>query len=87
VWHFDPRQFIAHFRKCGWLGENDIISVVRRYQNAYPMTSELTRPLSKDTLIERITSQGQNSSGEVIRPAGLKNELSKSLRKYLITTP
>lgn len=22
VWHFDPRQFIAHFRKCGWLGNN-----------------------------------------------------------------
>ncbi|MRT43848.1 M23 family peptidase [Enterobacteriaceae bacterium RIT702] len=19
VWHFEPRQFIAHFRKCGWL--------------------------------------------------------------------
>lgn len=19
VWHFDPRRFIAHFRKCGWL--------------------------------------------------------------------
>lgn len=34
-----------------------------------------------------LLAKGQNSSGEVIRPAGLKNELSKSLRKYLITTP
>ncbi|KAA8688667.1 peptidase M23 [Salmonella enterica subsp. salamae] len=87
VWHFDPRGFIEHFRKCGWLGENDIVGVVRRYQNAYPMTSELRSPLSKETLIERITSQGQNSRGEMIRPAGLKNELPKSLRKFLITTP
>lgn len=87
VWHFDPRGFIEHFRKCGWVGENDIVSLVRHYQNAYPMTSELKTPLSKDTLIERITNQGEKSSGEVIRPSGLINELPKSLRKYLITSP
>ncbi|WBM70337.1 hypothetical protein OH773_19715 [Buttiauxella sp. WJP83] len=87
VWHFDPRQFIAHFRKCGWLGERDFLSVVRRYQNAYPMTSEIRIPLTKETLIDRITNQGQNDENEVVSPSDLKNTLSKSLRKYLITTP
>ncbi|MFK8260622.1 M23 family peptidase [Erwinia sp. AnSW2-5] len=27
VWHFDPRRFIAHFRKCGWL-EREVIEKV-----------------------------------------------------------
>ncbi|NMM37735.1 MAG: hypothetical protein HHJ09_09480 [Glaciimonas sp.] len=29
-WHFDPREFIRQFRKCGWLAEEDIVKVIRK---------------------------------------------------------
>lgn len=28
VWHFDPRQFIVHFRKCGWVDNKVIYSIM-----------------------------------------------------------
>lgn len=30
-WHFDPREFIRHFRKCGWLSARDLALCVPRY--------------------------------------------------------
>ncbi|KFC00870.1 putative kinase [Trabulsiella guamensis ATCC 49490] len=27
VWHFDPRQFITHFRKCGWLSYEELSQI------------------------------------------------------------
>lgn len=27
-WHFHPREFIAHFRKCGWLSTNELRNVL-----------------------------------------------------------
>ena len=27
-WHFDPREFIRHFRKCGWLSANELIQSI-----------------------------------------------------------
>lgn len=28
VWHFDPRQFIGHFRKCGWLSKPELKQLI-----------------------------------------------------------
>ncbi|OCQ52599.1 hypothetical protein Ppb6_02212 [Photorhabdus australis subsp. thailandensis] len=28
VWHFDPRRFITHFRKCGWLEQSKITDIM-----------------------------------------------------------
>lgn len=37
VWHFDPRQFIVHFRKCGWLGDEELTSLIPKfYYTGYP---------------------------------------------------
>lgn len=72
VWHFEPQRFIEHFRRSGWLGKNDFLSVVRRYQNAYPITSELRTPLTSSTLIVGITNQGLNNQGEIVRPDDIK---------------
>lgn len=82
MWHFEPRQFIAHFRKCGWMGENDMIRLVRRNESV-----QLSPSLSKTTLVDWLTNEGVNSDGEVIRPSNIKNILPKTLNKYNITTP
>ncbi|WBM70335.1 M23 family metallopeptidase [Buttiauxella sp. WJP83] len=36
VWHFDPRQFIAHFRKCNWISKNEFTLIYP--DNMYPVT-------------------------------------------------
>ncbi|EAO2084193.1 peptidase M23 [Salmonella enterica] len=82
VWHFEPRQFIAHFRRCGWMGEDDIIRLVRRNESA-----DLNPSLLRTTLIDWLTNEGVNDSGEVIRPSNIKIALPKILNKYNINTP
>ncbi|MGK7287460.1 kinase [Buttiauxella agrestis] len=27
VWHFEPRAFVAHFRKCGWIGSDELAQI------------------------------------------------------------
>ncbi|TDK62704.1 lysozyme family protein [Sapientia aquatica] len=27
-WHFDPREFIRHFRQCGWLSRSEIVQLI-----------------------------------------------------------
>lgn len=34
VWHFDPRQFIAHFRRCEWIDLNELEKIYP--DNLYP---------------------------------------------------
>jgi murein DD-endopeptidase MepM/ murein hydrolase activator NlpD len=31
-WHFEPREFIKHFRKCGWLSTNEFSQCIPREQ-------------------------------------------------------
>ncbi|MEG7662534.1 MAG: M23 family metallopeptidase [Hafnia paralvei] len=33
VWHFDPRQFIVHFRKCGWVDNRQINNIMTHALN------------------------------------------------------
>ncbi|MHA7846356.1 peptidase M23 [Serratia sp. D1N4] len=82
VWHFEPRQFISHFRKCGWMGENDFIRLIRRNESR-----ALQPSLTKDQVINWLTVEGTARSGDIIRPANVKASLSKVLNKYLITSP
>ncbi|EDW1644221.1 M23 family metallopeptidase [Salmonella enterica subsp. enterica] len=28
IWHFEPREFIAHFRKCGWLNKKEMRQLI-----------------------------------------------------------
>ncbi|WP_049847206.1 M23 family metallopeptidase [Trabulsiella odontotermitis] len=82
VWHFDPVQFITHFRKCGWLGENDLIRLIRRNES-----SDFQPNLTREQAISWLNEEGQTSSGEVIRPANIKIALSQIMNKYRIVTP
>ncbi|ELN2739578.1 peptidase M23 [Pluralibacter gergoviae] len=83
VWHFDPQGFIEHFRKCGWIGLDDIIRLVRANE------SVASRPkLSREQITQWITEAGTNRAGdEIIRPDNIKVALPKMMRKYLIVTP
>lgn len=40
VWHIEPRQFIAHFRKCNWLSKNELDQI-------YPDTLYPVKSLAK----------------------------------------
>ncbi|MCT9978876.1 M23 family metallopeptidase [Acinetobacter sp. I-MWF] len=37
VWHFHPREFIKHFRKCGWLSADELKAVYP--DNIFPVTA------------------------------------------------
>lgn len=37
VWHFEPKTFIEHFRKCNWFSKNDLTRIYP--DNLYPITS------------------------------------------------
>ncbi|MEW7312277.1 peptidase M23 [Buttiauxella gaviniae] len=82
VWHFEPREFIAHFRKCGWLGLDDFVRIVRRNES-----HALQPNLTKAELVSWLTTEGRKPSGEIIRPDNVGVSLSKILSKYLIVTP
>ncbi|BCG08633.1 M23 family metallopeptidase [Buttiauxella agrestis] len=82
VWHFEPRAFVAHFRKCGWLGLEDYIRIVRRNES-----SSLQPELMRLELTNWLTTEGRKQSGEIIRPVNVSVNLSKILTKYLIVTP
>ncbi|WP_287191407.1 hypothetical protein [Paraburkholderia sp.] len=74
-WHFPPRAFIEHFRKCGWLSKTEMqqllpVNIVRKdghgqYQWEPVLRSDLT-----DRLIDNN------------RP-----DLNRTLRRYGISTP
>lgn len=44
VWHFDPRRFIAHFRKCGWL-ESEVIEKIMT-ANTNPRNENKTKEIT-----------------------------------------
>ena len=87
LWHFNPVYFIKHMRLCGWLGMNDIIKLVRKYQKSPVTVYDRRHPLSIDELTTRLTEEGTNSAGDVKRPASINEALPKILNKYGINTP
>jgi predicted chitinase len=81
LWHFNPVCFIEHMRRCGWLGKEDVIKLVRRNEES------AHRPnLTRSTLEQWIESEGTHHS-EIIRPANIKNIMPKILSKYCIVSP
>ncbi|EYU13366.1 M23 family metallopeptidase [Photorhabdus aegyptia] len=44
VWHFEPRRFITHFRKCGWLSQKELVALTPKfYYSGYPHTPRRSR--------------------------------------------
>ena len=81
LWHFDPVHFIEQMRRCGWLGKEDIIKLVRRNEErAYHPN------LDRLTLEHWIENEGTHHA-EIIRPANIKDIMPKILNKYCIVSP
>lgn len=51
VWHFEPRQFITHFRKCGWLSHEELVALIPKfYYSGYPKIPVRSKTTWKDKL-------------------------------------
>ncbi|PBI84054.1 Peptidase family M23 [Variovorax boronicumulans] len=71
-WHFHPREFIKHFRKCGWLSKDDVVRLVRNVDKLLIARSTIVSYLETSL---SITAKGG-------RPQGLHVPLQKMMRKY-----
>ncbi|MES2319854.1 MAG: hydroxyethylthiazole kinase [Pseudomonadota bacterium] len=73
-WHFHPAEFIRHFRKCGWLSENELFQSI---------------PVSAKKLSGLVFHQENIGSAGVIQPriARWKLPLNRALRKYNMDQP
>ncbi|QFZ85824.1 peptidoglycan DD-metalloendopeptidase family protein [Variovorax paradoxus] len=45
-WHFHPREFIKHFRKCGWLGKEELAQLLPRRSYKYRFTPFRADPVN-----------------------------------------
>ncbi|MEO9385135.1 peptidoglycan DD-metalloendopeptidase family protein [Chromobacterium phragmitis] len=82
-WHFHPRIFFSHFRRCGWMGKDDIARLMRK---TLPNPSATNREdqntaLTKGNVYEYLSTANEK------RPAQLYPNISTVMRKYLIVTP
>lgn len=55
IWHFEPRGFIEHFRKCGWIDQTDLSRI-------YSSTSEEVREKYRNSLNLILMKYGMNTS-------------------------
>ncbi|HHA2013473.1 TPA: M23 family peptidase [Enterobacter hormaechei subsp. hoffmannii] len=76
LWHFHPAEFISHFRKCGWLSQQELKQIV-------PMHAIRNAGKVKGMVWESIPwHDGEKSLAE-----RLNIPLNRAMQKYLITTP
>ncbi|AYN27050.1 hydroxyethylthiazole kinase [Buttiauxella sp. 3AFRM03] len=54
IWHFDPRGFIEHFRKCGWLDKIDLSRI-------YSTTAEDIREKYRTSINAILIKYGMNN--------------------------
>jgi predicted chitinase len=76
LWHFHPTEFISHFRKCGWLSQQEIKQIV-------PMHAIRNAGKVKGMVWESIPWH----DGEKSLPERINAPLNRAMQKYLITTP
>jgi predicted chitinase len=72
-WHWHPREFIRHFRKCGWLSPLELVQQL-----------PANHPVGFNNMRDRLTL-GYNSRTQTL-PAGMQVALNKVSRKYLLET-
>ncbi|MFM0340885.1 hydroxyethylthiazole kinase [Paraburkholderia fungorum] len=75
-WHWPPKAFVEHLRKCGWLSENEFRQLVPRYamrkHNGHVLWEPVRDPYS--------LSQG-------LGPENQRPFVNLTLRKFGISTP
>ena len=70
-WHVQPREFIRHFRCCGWLTPNELVQLLPG-----------NHPLTVAQMRTRLTA-GYTGTTQVL-PAGIQAALNQVGRKYLL---
>ena len=82
-WHFPPKAFIQHFRKCGWLAYEELLrafpSTALRYQAPHIDDAHHVQ-VPGHWVSESVTPSTANIEKYRI-------ELNKAMRKFLIVTP
>lgn len=80
-WHFEPKAFIEHFRKCNWLSERDFVRTIRKtVKNESTLREE--GKLTVKTVVEYLNQEKEKSSGIIIRPSEMGNSLALIMRAY-----
>lgn len=71
-WHFHPREFIKHFRMCGWLGKEELAQLLPRRSYKYRITPFRADPVSVGwtTALQRVSIYS-NEFNRVIRKYGI----------------
>jgi hypothetical protein len=75
LWYFHPLQFIRHFRKCGWLSEDEF-SYMMPAHAGFTQTGNLRTP----TGAPMTASQARERLGHY------RISLNRAMRKYSLTT-
>lgn len=77
-WHFPPKEFIKTFRKCGWLSEKELTQLIPKHI--------IRKPGSHNS-----NTQGFWEEPNIAIAKGFirthKENINKTLQKFLITTP
>ena len=77
-WCFNPREFIKHFRPCGWMSLREMTQLLPRKS-----TAGGPRPLSWVLATERF-DVGYRQNNQPQMPAGLYVAINKAFRKYCL---
>ncbi len=81
-WHFQPTEFIVHFRKCGWLSVQELIQLVPSHALR---TGKDKKSGSIGSLWEVMPSRSSDKDNEII--ANNLTPLNRMMQKYCINTP
>jgi predicted chitinase len=83
---FEPREFILHFKKCGWLSLNEMAQMLPRLSKASATPGQTQKVLEWEDAKRRL-SDGYPQIGTKTCPPGLILSINHAFAKYLITTP
>lgn len=72
-WHFHPRRFIQHFRRCGWLSQREATRMIRR---------TLRENGREVVAVDWASVTARLTTSSTRRPADLHVNMQKMARKY-----
>ncbi|MFC5473785.1 hypothetical protein [Paraherbaspirillum soli] len=78
-WHFHPHEFIAHFRQCRWLSEDEVVRITRK--SILDKNGQEYEKVSAAEMKNRLRFASDK------RPANLHMALQIVMRKYGVTQP
>lgn len=76
-WHFHPREFVKHFRRCGWLGEREMLRcmpLVYQANRGNRGTPVIQNQLATSVARTRLSERDQPTLMKVARKYGLKGQ-------------